>query len=76
MAELIGRNAAWRNNAITGPGFGISRAPLRDLANWADGFALKNHDKYPYLEQWGEHRSKEFEEAGDGFDKMIQGSQS
>ncbi len=63
MAELIGRNAAWWNKAIIGPGSGISRTPLRDLANWADEFALKNRDKYPYLEQWGEHRGKEFEEG-------------
>jgi hypothetical protein len=60
MAELVGRNAAWWNRAITGPGYGISRAPLRDLANWADKFASENCDKYPYLQQWGEHRYKEF----------------
>jgi hypothetical protein len=63
MAEFIGRNAAWWNKAIIGPGSGISRTPFRDLANWADEFALKNRDKYPYLEQWEEHRGKEFEEG-------------
>ena len=71
MAELVGRNAGWWNLAITGPFYGVSRAPLRDLANWADQFASENRDRYPYLQQWGQHRNEEFGKAGASTDKEV-----
>lgn len=72
LAELIGRHAAWWNLAIKDPGDDeVPRAPLRELATWADEFVLANQDRYSYLRNWGSNRQREFRHATFGSENKV-----
>lgn len=59
LVELLGRHAGWLDLAI-GPEDQVPRAPLHDLATWANEFATTHQDKYPYLRNWGSNRAEDF----------------
>lgn len=60
FVELICRHAAWWNLAIVDSDDRVPRAPLRELADWANSFALSNQNRYSFLRNWGENRTREF----------------
>lgn len=65
LVELIGRHATWWNLAIKDSGEDeVPRAPLRELAQWADEFALSHQHQYSYLRNWGKNRKREFGDSG------------
>jgi hypothetical protein len=49
LVELIGRHAAWWDEAIQYTGDEPPRVSLRDLSTWANEFASANQEKYLYL---------------------------
>lgn len=62
LVELICRDATWWDLAIRDSSDQVPRAPLRELADWANKFALDNQGKYTSLRNWGQNRSREFGE--------------
>lgn len=60
FVELIGRQAAWWNLAIDVE-HSNSKKNLNDLATWANEFALRYRDKYPFLADWGATRLRDFQ---------------
>lgn len=62
LVELVGRHAGWLDQAI-GQEDQVPRAPLHDLATWANEFAVANQGKYPYLSNWGSNRAEDFAES-------------
>lgn len=60
FVELICRHATWWNQAIAGSVDQVPRAPLMELATWADDFAFANKARYYFLRNWGQNRRKEF----------------
>jgi hypothetical protein len=60
MVELVGRNATWWNLAITGRTNEVPRSHLKDLAAWADKFVDDHGHQYPFFENWGRNRMREF----------------
>lgn len=63
LVELLGRHAGWLDLAI-GQEDKVPRAPLHDLATWANEFAATNQNKYPYLSNWGSNRAEDFTASG------------
>lgn len=68
LVELIGRSATWWNLAITGIKDEMPLSHLNELADWADHFALKHPNEYPYLRNWGRNRNREFGQFAVGAD--------
>lgn len=62
LVELICRSAAWWSLAIKDSIDQVPRAPLRELADWGNAFALANQGRYTSLRSWGQNRRREFGE--------------
>jgi hypothetical protein len=74
FVELICRHATWWNLAIKDSSDldQNPRAHLRELAQWADAFALRHRRRYSYLRNWGQNRRREYgaDAVSDGVSAM------
>lgn len=66
LVELIGRHAAWWDLAIVETRDEVPRAPLRELAIWANDFVHSNRSRYSSFRNWGQNRDREFGQLGAG----------
>jgi hypothetical protein len=61
FVKLIGRQAAWWDNAFSPDGTNARRA-LAEVSEWATAFAESHKERFPYFANWGNTRKYDFPE--------------